>query len=53
MSDEAEDEGGLSPVKADNEVWRDFCHWESEISIGYYYKLKGLITIVTRPDGGA
>ena len=37
MSDEAEeeDEGGLSPVKADNEVWRDLCHWESEISIGY------------------
>ena len=30
-----EDEGGLSPVKADNEVWRDLCHWESEISIGY------------------
>ena len=28
----------MSPVKADNEVWRDLCHWESEISIGYQYK---------------
>ena len=38
MSNEAEDAGGLPPVKADNEVWRDLCRWESEISIGYYYK---------------
>ena len=37
MSDEAEDEGGLSPVKDDNEVWRDLCRWESEISIEYSY----------------
>ena len=31
MSDESEDEGGLPPVKADNEVWRDLCRWESKV----------------------
>ena len=41
MSDEAEDEGGLPPVKADNEAWRDLCRWESEIAIGYQYQYTG------------
>ena len=38
VSDEAEDAGGLPPVKADNEAWRDLGRWESEISIGYWYQ---------------
>ena len=36
---EAEDAGGLSPVKDDNEVWHDLCRYELKGSIRTYTNL--------------